>query len=506
MNASTLDGGAVAELIAVAVQRFPDRVAIRDERESLTYAQLGRRIGECVATMRGRGVEPGGGVAVLASNTASSWIVQAACYALGAYYVGLHSTSSPDDIDYVINDSEVDLLVVDETVHGSAVRQRHEATRACATLADIAPTGGSGAAETTGAFAVLGDATTLARLAYTGGTTGRPKGVMLPNRALTYNAMLILSCGSWPSAPVTLLCSPITHGAGTFPTPTLISGGTIILQEGFRPEAFCEMVASAKVSMTTLVPSMLYTLLDWLSAHEADLSSLELVIYGAAPMAPSRLAEAVERIGPVFQQTYGQTEAPACVTMLLPAEHAGDSLASIGRPYPGIRVALLNEDGTQSAPGTPGELCVRGPLVMDGYWKRPRETADALRGGWLHTGDVAYRDENGLFFLVDRLKDMIISGGFNVYSKEVEDALYTHEAVARAAVIGLPHDKWGEVVTAVVVRKPGHHADAAELIQHVRDRKGAVQTPKALHFVDELPLTAVGKTDKKALVAQFRTV
>jgi fatty-acyl-CoA synthase len=223
-------------------------------------------------------------------------------------------------------------------------------------------------------------------------------------------------------------------------------------------------------------------------------------------MPASRIAEAVARFGPVLNQAYGQTEAPSCITLLRKADHLAQDdhrLTSCGQPYSGISVAILDDHAQPVAVGAIGELCVRGPHVMSGYWNQPEQTAKAFEGGWLHTGDLGYQDADMYFYLVDRKKDMIITGGFNVYPAEVEAALAAHPAVASAAVIGLADDKWGEAVTAFVILRDGATADEAELTGFVRAAKRPINTPKTIRFVDSVPLTALGKPDKKAMRALY---
>ncbi len=247
--------------------------------------------------------------------------------------------------------------------------------------------------------------------------------------------------------------------------------------------------------------------LDSPARQGADLSSLQLIIYGASPMSPARLIEGIATFGPVFMQLYAQSEAPNTVTVLHQHEHDPvnhpERLASCGTPCVGQQVRLLDEHGQEVPDGEVGEICVRGPLVMQGYWQKPEETAVALREGWLWTGDRARRDADGFLYIVDRSKDMIISGGFNVFPHEVEDVLSQHTAVASAAVVGVPDPKWGEAVRALVVLRPGQAVAAEALISLVRERKGAVYAPKAIDFVDALPVTGLGKLDKKAIRARF---
>ena len=289
-------------------------------------------------------------------------------------------------------------------------------------------------------------------------------------------------------------------------TPTLLKGGEFHVLPSFDVTSFLETIERERITATFVVPSMIYDLLDKAPLERYDLSSLETIIYGASPISPARLREAIERIGPKFCQLYGQTEAPNVVTYLSREDHdlsRPHLLESCGLGLPPNQIKLIKEDGSEAAVGEAGEICVRGPLVMDSYWNSPEETAKAFKDGWLRTGDVARRDDRGFLYVVDRLKDMVISGGFNVFTREVEDCLAQHSSVASAAVIGVPHPRWGEAVAAFVVLRPGATATAEELIALVYRKKGAVQAPKSLEFVEALPLTAVGKVDKKVLRAPF---
>ena len=251
---------------------------------------------------------------------------------------------------------------------------------------------------------------------------------------------------------------------------------------------------------------MIYAVLDHPDLDRSDLTALQTVMYGASPMSPSRLVEGIERIGPVFAQLYGQTECAGIATSMSRADHRTDDLQRLtacGFPMPGARVSVLDDDGNEVPEGEPGEICVQGASVMQGYFKQPELTAETIGGGWLRTGDVAVRDDEGLLYIVDRKKDMIVSGGFNVFPREIEDVLTSDPNVSVAAVIGVPDDKWGEAVTALVVARPGATCDPEALRQLVRERKGAVYTPKTVEVVDELPLTPVGKADKKVLRARY---
>src|SRR6478752_479292 len=259
-----------------------------------------------------------------------------------------------------------------------------------------------------------------------------------------------------------------------------------------------------------MVPAMLYALMDHPDSHTRDLSSLETVYYGASAINPVRLAEAISRFGQIFAQNYGQSEAPMAISYLAKDEHDEKRLSSCGRPTLFARCALLDVDGNPVPQGEVGEVCVSGPLLAGGYWQLPEQTADTFKDGWLHTGDMAREDEDGFWFIVDRVKDMIVTGGFNVFPREVEDVVAEHPAVAQVCVVGTPDKKWGEAVTAVVVLRGDARTDdasvaamTAEIQAAVKERKGSVQSPKQVVIAESLPLTGLGKPDKKAVRAPF---
>jgi fatty-acyl-CoA synthase len=342
---------------------------------------------------------------------------------------------------------------------------------------------------------------------YSSGTTGKPKGILQRNRSAV--EMLKLGVPGWQLPHENfhfLAVTPVSHASQAFIIPALMAGGTVYLDEGFEPDRFCRTVEERRITVTFAVPTMIYALLDSGAARRYDMSSLQTIVYGAAPMSPSRLAQALEVFGPVFVQMYGQAEAPAALCSLRKDEHdlqRPHLLASCGRPIPGVRVEILDDDDIPVPVGSVGEICARGPLVSEGYWRRPEETAALFRNGWLHTGDMAYADDDGFFYIVDRKKDMIITGGMNVFPREVEDTITEHPAVRAVAVVGVPDDKWGEAVKAVVVLHPDEHLSEADLIAFVRERKGPVLAPKSVDFVAEIPLTPIAKPDRKALRARY---
>ncbi len=342
-------------------------------------------------------------------------------------------------------------------------------------------------------------------IAGTGGTTGTPKGVMLTGHNIETMAALTLMSYPFDSGepPVYLALAPLTHAAGVLCFPIMALGGQIVIMPSPDLGELLALTERHRVTHAFLPPTLIYLLLDHPGLADADLSSLRCLWYGAAPMSSARLEQAIVKIGPVLGQLFGQTEAPMMISTLAPADHfypdgtlARSRFASAGRPTPLTTVAIMGEDGALLPPGERGEIVVRGSLVTPGYYKNPEATAEASRHGWHHTGDVGYLDSGGLLYIVDRLKDMIITGGFNVYSAEVEQALLAHPAVLDCAVVGLPDDKWGERVTAVVQCHPGQVVDLGELHVFVRDRVGGVKAPKQVEVWPDLPRSRLGKVLK----------
>lgn len=341
----------------------------------------------------------------------------------------------------------------------------------------------------------------------TGGTTGRPKGVMLTGRNLEAMSAITLMSYPFEGRPVYLALAPLTHAAGVLCFPVLARGGEVVIMAKPDVGRFLELIERHRVTHTFLPPTLIYLVLDHEALGRTDLSSLQCFWYGAAPMSTARLAEALDRIGPMAQ-LFGQSEAPMMISTMAPAEHRRPDgsvhtgrLASAGRPSPLVTVAILDGDGNAVPQGERGEICVRGSLVMAGYYRNPEATAEASAHGWHHTGDIGFLDGEGFLHIVDRAKDMVITGGFNVYSAEVEQAVLAHEAVRDCAVIGLPDDKWGERVTAVVQLRPGTRLNPGELIAFVKDRIGSVKAPKQIEVWPDLPRSTVGKV----LKAEIRT-
>jgi fatty-acyl-CoA synthase len=500
------------DLVLAALRRFPAAVAFSQDGRHVSYAETADLLARWVTVLRGRGLRPGEGVGVLSPNRPEVWLGQTAPLFAGGRFTALHPLGSLDDHRYACDEAELRFLVVDPAYadRAAALAERCPSVEAVLTL------GPAGIGEDITALAAAVTPAPLdggphgpedvAWLLYTGGTTGVPKAAMLPERALAQLVSSVLMGWDLPKHKRYLASAPISHAAGMLITPTLLSGGTVVLHRSFDPGQWLRAVAAERITLALLVPTMIYAVLDHPDVDRTDLATLETIMYGASPISPARLAEGMRRIGPVFCQLYGQTECAGIATSLWRAQHLADDphrLTSCGQPMPGARVAVLDDDGQPVAAGAAGEICVQGASVMQGYWKQPEMTDAALAGGWLRTGDMAVQDEDGFLYIVDRKKDMIVSGGFNVFPREIEDVLSTHPAVSAVAVIGVPDEKWGEAVKALVVARPGAAVEPGELIALVRDRKGPVYAPKSVDLLDALPLTPVGKADKKVLRARY---
>ena len=463
--------------------------------------------------MKAAGIARGDVLALLSGNRPEVLHIMFGAMMEEIVHLPLHPRGAVDDYLYILEDAGVAALVYDPAVYAAQAAELKR-RRPNLKLLSLGPDEG---VEDLAALAerqtprplvapVL-DGSELYRFGYPGGTTGKPKGVLSTHAYGGYALMAQLAEWDWPSEVRVLICAPLSHvGAAVF-LPTLLKGGSMIVMPGFDALATLQAIEKYRITCTLLVPTMIYALLDHPRFSEFDLLSLECIYYGASAMSPARLEEAIGKLGPVFFQFYGQTECTQMVTALRRHEHKLDDpfrMASCGRPLPWVTVSLQDDEGREVPQGEPGEICVRGPMVMPGYHNLPELTAEVLRDGWLHTGDVAVRDRDGYLRIVDRKKDMIVTGGFNVFPREIEDVISAHPGVASCAVIGVPDQHWGEAVKAVIVARPGATIDPAEIMALVREKKGAVQTPKTIDFVDAIPVTAIGKPDKKALRAMYR--
>ncbi|GAA4385830.1 long-chain fatty acid--CoA ligase [Tsukamurella soli] len=348
----------------------------------------------------------------------------------------------------------------------------------------------------------------LALIMYTSGSTGTPKGVRHTHRSWGTAAIVAgMEIGDIAAGEVFAHGAPLTHFTQIFVLPTMMRGGTTVVLPGLDVDLLLDTIERHRVTAIALVPTVIYVMLAHPRRTEADLSSLRTVVYAGSPMAPDRLREAVDVFGQVFVQAYAGTE-PGFMSCLRKEDHRVDTsadvarLASAGRVMYHVELTIQDGDDNPVPTGVTGEICARQDGAMIGYLDSSKDD-EALRNGWVHSGDIGYLDEDGYLFIVDRKKDMVVTGGFNVFPRQIEDVLMSHRNVAQCAVIGIPDDKWGEAVKAVVVRAVGSTVTDAELIALVKERKGSVWAPKSVDFVDSLPVNASGKLDKKTLKAPY---
>lgn len=506
-----------------ALRRHHDRPVLFLGDTTLTGGQLADRISQYIQAFEALGACSGATVGLLSLNRPEVLMIIGAGQTQGYRRTALHPMGSLDDHAYVLSDAGATSLIIDP--NPMFVERALGLLAKVPSLTRVLTLGPVPAELADVGIDLIAEAARypvrpltaaelppdhIGGLTYTGGTTGKPKGVIGTVGSILTMTTVQLAEWEWPEHPRFLMCTPLSHAGAAFFVPTIVKGGEMVVLPKFDPAEVLRVIEERRITATMLVPSMIYALMDHPDSHTRDLSSLETVYYGASAMNPVRLAEAIRRFGPIFAQYYGQSEAPMAITYLAKSDHDEKRLTSCGRPTLFARVALLDGDGNAVPRGDVGEICVSGPLLAGGYWNLPEATEETFRDGWLHTGDMAREDDDGFLFIVDRVKDMIVTGGFNVFPREVEDVVAEHPAVAQVCVIGTPDEKWGEAVTAVIVLRPDHPADresvatvTAEIQAAVKDRKGSVQSPKQVIVVDSVPVTALGKPDKKAVRARF---
>lgn len=473
----------------------------------LSYGDVQKLSCRIARALERSGIEPGDKVAILSSNDPFAFSCVFGISRAGAVWCPINPRNEAAENRFILDAFDCSLLILHSAyaVMVEKILPELPKLRAVVCLDAALPFGmdfGAWLGDASDAPFDRAPVDDLALIPGTGGTTGKPKGVMLTGRNIEAMTALTLMGYPFKGRPVYLALAPLTHAAGVLCFPIMVLGGRIVIMAKPDIGAFLDLIERFGVTHTFLPPTLIYMLLDHPRLASADLSSLQCFWYGAAPISTARLAEALTRIGPMAQ-LFGQTEAPMMVSMMAPDEHfradgsiATERLPSAGRPGPLVQVGIMDAEGKLLPAGERGEIVLRGSLVMDGYYKNPEATAEASAFGWHHTGDIGYLDAENFLYIVDRAKDMIITGGFNVYSVEVEQALQAHESVQDCAVVGLPDDKWGERIVAVLQPRAGRDIDPAEITAFVKQRIGSVKAPKQVEVWDDLPRSKVGKVLK----------
>ncbi len=490
----------------------PDAVAVSFEGRTVTYAELERRSDAVAGLLQAAGVKPGDRVAWLGRSSELWYEIFFGTAKARACFAPINSRLAVPEIAFILQDSGADLFFVSKEFFGQAEAVVAQVDRP---IRVIAVDGANPGFESYAALLAAAPAPDLDRpqlsddvlQLYTSGTTGLPKGVQLTQ--FNYEAFLALRHRiegfAYGPDDTVLILMPMFHVAGTnISFSGLASGARVVLMAEFEPPKVLATMQAERVNHVFLAPVMINVLLQTPQIADTDFSALKTVCYGASPISEAVLRQATERFGCGFIQFYGMTETVGAGTTLAPADHRGELMRSCGKAWPTLGVRIADEDGNELGPGEIGEIEIRGPIVMAGYWNRPEATAETIRpDGWLRTGDAGYRDAEGFFFVHDRVKDMIVSGGENVYPAEVENAILGCPGVADAAVIGVPDDKWGEAVKAVVVRAPGADPEPEDIIAYARQRIAGFKAPKSVDFIDVLPRNPSGKVLRRELRAPY---
>ncbi|MDA1298630.1 MAG: long-chain-fatty-acid--CoA ligase [Proteobacteria bacterium] len=498
-------------------QETPEHTYAEMGDVAMSFAEADRRANTIAQALLAIGLVKGDRFSYLAKNSIDFALTYFAASKVGIVPVPLNYRLAPREWLYIMNDAGAKLLLAEAEFLGGidTIRQELDVTR----FIDLSDTGRGGWADYSDWLAGgkqtkpadLVEPTDQLYQMYTSGTTGLPKGAMLSQQAVDANLHMCAAAIHFTPEGRFMVVAPMYHAAAAIGLMTAArSGTTIVIHREFQPVAVVDSLSNDRITAGTLVPAMIQACLVAVpDIRERNFSSLEYLFYGASPIAEATLREAMTVFGCKFYQGFGMTEVSALATGLNDHAHqralAGEPglLLSAGRAVLGTQIKIVDEDDNQVPNGTVGEVCIRGPQLMMGYWNLPDATEKALKGGWMHTGDAAYMDDEGFIFIQDRIKDMIVSGGENIYPKEVEDALFEHAAVADAAVIGIPSHEWGEAVMAFVVLKAGQSATVDDFIEFCRPRLAGYKIPRRIEFIDEIPRNASGKVLKKDLREPF---
>ena len=489
-----------------------DFAVLGDRR--MTYAEAMVEANRVANAMTGAGLEIGDRVAVLSKNSIEFVILFYAASKAGVVLVPLNYRLAPPEWVYIMNDSGARMLIA-----AAAYMQPVDGVRSeLNTVSRFVAIGADGAEGWDDFDAwrraqppappgrVITDEHDVYQM-YTSGTTGRPKGAVLTHSAVTANAEQITMEIAAAPGERDLIVAPLYHAAAAITAfSVVVWGGCLYIHEDFNPVEVVRALSEEKVVVTTLVPAMIQACLVYVpDIAQRNFDSLRMIVYGASAIAEETLRKAAAVFKCDFVQAYGMTETTAVLTFLLPEDHRRaltekpDLLLSAGRPLVGTELKIVDEEDRTLPNGQIGEICGRGPQLMRGYWNLPDESAAALRGGWMHTGDAGVLDDDGYLYVQDRVKDMIVTGGENVYPRVVEEVLFKHPAIADAAVFGVPDEQWGETVKAVVVLREGAAATEAEIIEFCRDKLGGYERPRSVDFIDALPRNPSGKVLKREM-------
>jgi len=495
----------------------PDRTALIDGPRKLSWRQLDEVSNAIASALTASAIQPRAHVGFLGKNSAYYFELLFGANKAAAAIVPLNWRLAAVELAQIIDDAQCPVVFVDREFEALLNAARKHCT--CAFKAVVFDSTGASARSEFDSWVGLGDGRDPRRkiepgdtalLIYTSGTTGVPKGVQLTHRGFGFMRLCehLEPAYEWRDGDVMLTVMPVFHLVGTgLSIQALYNGAAVSVLPALDAGKLLQLIARDRPTICALVPTAIQMVLDHPDSKSADFSSLRLIMYAGSAISSALLQRALLEMKCQFMQFYGATESSGAMTLLRPEQHdVGNEarLRSCGTPLPLIEIKIADADGKELPQGSTGEFWVRAPCLFGGYWNQPEATAAVMRDGWYRTGDAGYRDTDGLLYIVDRVKDMIITGGENVYSAEVEQALAKHPAVRQCAVIGLPDVKWGEKVTAVIIQTPGTAVTADELIAHCRSLIAGYKVPKEVKFVETLPMTATGKVLKRAVREQVQ--
>jgi acyl-CoA synthetase (AMP-forming)/AMP-acid ligase II len=506
-------------MLSWPAERYPNKVAITYEGQELAFAEVDDRVNRLANGLIGLGLRRGDRVAALFYNSPRAVEVRFALMKAGLCMVALNVRQAADEQAYIINHSDSSLVILDaaympiwEQIESQCPGVQH----VVAAAVDVAPYLGYEdviAASSPASPQVMVDLDDLERIAYSSGTTGRPKGIMktIGNDLARLRNDFLNEDRLTTADDVMLNAAPLTHAARVLFRKHYIKGARNIILRRFDEDDVLATIQRERVTTAMVVPTMLIRLVVHPHVRACDVRSLQRVFFGTAPMPADKLEQAIAIFGNIFRQNYGLSEATQPVLSLTPDDLMTDGgrlktrrLAAAGKPALGVEIRIVDQQGVDVAVGTEGELIIRGDIVMKGYWKDAAATQAAIdREGWLHTGDIARQDQEGYIYIVGRQTDMIISGGFNIYPREVERVIERHDHVQEVAVIGVPHDIWGEAVVAFVVPRPHTRVTADDIIDLCQSHIASYKKPRAVHIVDDLPKNFQGKILKRVLRDQY---
>ena len=508
----------IRDILNKIVQRYGDREVLVFGDARFTARQYVERVYRLGNALLGLGLKKGDRVSLLLNNSNFSAECFRGANSAGIPFVSLNARNAAPEQVYILNNAGSKALIVGEEFLPMVEEILPETPEVEHVI--VVPGKNKGKYLSyeellAGSSPVEPDVEITAEdaysIRYTSGTTGKPKGVLQLFRSdITQLYSSLMEGLDIQKDDAVVLTAPVTHASGSQILPHMAKGAKVVIMPGFDPEKLLQTVEKERITTLYLVPTMIVMLINHPTLKDYDISSVKTIRYGASPIAPNVLKKAISIFGDVFLQGYGLTEASMPITLLTKEDHMLDGseeglkrLKSIGRPVLVAKVSIQDKENNILPAGQTGEICVKSDQVMKEYWRNPEATKETLIDGWLHTGDMGYREEDGYVYLVDRKKDMIISGGFNIYPREVEDALYMLDEVLEAAVIGIPDEKWGETVKAFVVLKEGKNISAKDVIAHCKEQLASYKKPTSVDFIDELPKNANGKILKKDLKAPY---